>query len=224
VVVVAGLTRLRNGAHGYGAVAKILHWLTVAVILAQFGVGLAMGADDDALDREKDRIDALEEAGEERAEQQGEAAEERFENEIDRLEDELDAREDDYVGDAFGDVVTGDALDGGLALPELHVVFGLSLLVLGVLRVAWRAVAGLPPWAEHLSAGERRLEAAIEKLLLTMLFVVPATGLFLLVAGDDWVALHVAAQLVLVAGIVCHVGLVLKHTVLHRDRHLSRML
>jgi cytochrome b561 len=223
VVVVAGLTRLRNGPHGYGPVTKVLHWLTVAVIVAQFAVGAAMGADEDALDREKDRIDALEEEGEERAEQQGEAAEERFENEIDRLEDELDAREDNYVGDAFGDIAAGDALDGGLALPELHALFGLSLIVLGVLRIGWRAVGGLPPWADHLSAGERRLESALEKLLLTMLFVVPATGLFLIVAGDDWLALHVAAQVVLLAAIAVHVGLVLKHTVVQRNRHLSRM-
>jgi cytochrome b561 len=53
---------------------------------------------------------------------------------------------------------------------------------------------------------------------------VPATGLALLVVGDDWLPLHIAAQLVLLAAIAIHVGLVLKHTVVHRDRHLARML
>jgi cytochrome b561 len=224
VVVVAGLIRLRNGAHGYGAVSKLLHWLTVAVIVAQFAVGATMGPDEAALDREKDRIDELEERGEERAERQGEAAEERFENEIDRLEDELDVREDDYVGDAFGDVVSGTFAGDGVSLPELHVSLGLSLIALGVLRVVWRAVAGLPPWAEHLTAGERALEGALEKSLLTLLLVVPGTGLAVLALGHGWVPLHVAAQVALLVVIAVHVGLVLKHTVVRRNRHLSRML
>lgn len=220
----AGLIRLRNGAHGYGAVSKLLHWLTVAVIVAQFAVGATMGPDEAALDREKDRIDELEERGEERAERQGEAAEERFENEIDRMEDELDVREDDYVGDAFGDVVSGAFAGDGLSLPEVHVLLGLSLIALGVLRVVWRAVAGLPPWAEHLTAGERALEGALEKSLLSLLLVVPGTGLAVLALGHHWVPLHVAAQLALLVVIAVHVGLVLKHTVVRRNRHLSRML
>lgn len=220
----AGLIRLRNGANGYGIGSKFLHWSTVAVIVAQFAVGATMAEDDEALDREKDRIDALEDRGEEQAERQGEAAEERFENEIDRLEDQLDAREENYVADAFGDIFSGTAVDDGLALPEIHVLLGLSLIVLAVLRVLWRAVAGLPPWAEHLSTGERTLESALEKLLLTLLFVVPATGLLLIAGGHDLLWVHIAAQVALLLTIAVHVGLVLKHTVVRRNRHLSRML
>ena len=88
---------LRNGEHGYGVVTKSLHWLTVAAITGQFAVGLTMEADDAAFDREDDRIDQLEDSGEEVAKRQGQAAEERFDDEIDRLEDQLKAREDDYV-------------------------------------------------------------------------------------------------------------------------------
>jgi cytochrome b561 len=216
--------QLRNGEHGYGAITKALHWLTVAAVAGQFAVGWTMAADDAALRREQDRIDALEEAGEEQAERQGEAAEERFETEIDRLEDELDAREENFVADAFSDVVTGRFLDGGLSLPEVHVLLGLSLVVLGLVRVLWRAGAGLPPWADHFGPGERRLEAWLEKGLLTLLFVVPGTGLVLIAAGGDWLPLHLTAQVVLLALIAVHVGLVLKHTVVHRDRHLARML
>ena len=95
--------RLRNGEHGYGVVTKTLHWLTVAAIIAQFAGGLTMGPDEAALEREDERIYALEERGEEAAESRGEAAEEAFEIEIDRLEDELKGREDDYVSDAFAD-------------------------------------------------------------------------------------------------------------------------
>lgn len=216
--------RLRNGEHGYGLVTKVLHWLTVVVVVAQFVVGWSMEADDAAFDREKDRIDALEEAGEDRAEQQGEAAEERFEAQIDGLEDELDAREDSYVADAASGLLNGDGFTDGLSIAEAHVLLGVSLILLALVRVVWRRVGGLPPWAEHLSSGERRLEATLEKGLLTMLFVVPATGLILIAAGEQWLTLHITAQVVFLAVIAAHAGLVLKHTIIRRNRHLARML
>lgn len=208
--------RLRNGEHGYGLATKTLHWLTAGAITGQFAVGLTMEADDAAFDREDDRIDALEDSGEEAAERQGEAAEQQFENEIDRLEDQLDSREDHYVAAAFD--------EPGISLPEVHVILGLSIVLLGVLRVLWRSTTPLPPWSEHLGPGERMFEAWLEKVLLTLLFVVPASGLALMAAGGDWLALHIAAQLVLLVAIALHVGLVLKHTVVHRHRHLRRML
>jgi len=150
------------------------------------------------------------------AKHQDEATEEWLENEIDRLDEGLDAREYNYFADAF-------ARDG-LCRPEVHVLRWLSILLLALVRVLWRATTSLPPWANHLSPGERRLEALLEKALLTLLFVVPGTGLALLALGDDWLPLHIGAQLMLLAAIAAHVGLVLRHTVVHRDRHLARML
>jgi cytochrome b561 len=204
--------RLVNGEHGYGAVTKSLHWLTVVAITVQFAVGWTMGVDDAALDLEKDRIDRFEE----QIEEQGKDAEELFEPEIDRMQDALDAREDSYFTGAFA--------EPGLSLPEVHVLLGISIILLGLLRVLWRIVTPLPPWAAHLSSGERRLQACLEKILLTLLFVVPGTGLLLIAVGDDWLPLHIAAQLVLLAAIAVHVGLVVKHTVVRRNRHLARML
>ena len=96
--------------------------------------------------------------------------------------------------------------------------------MLAAVRLVWRRTTPLPPWAEHLSAGERRLEGRLEKLLLALLFVVPATGLLLVAAGDDWLPVHVAAQIVFLVAIAAHVGLVLRHTVVRRNRHLARML
>jgi cytochrome b561 len=215
---------LHNGEHGYGVVTKFLHWLTVTAIAGQFLVGWTMEADDEALDREKDRIDALEDAGKDLAKERGDFAEDAFKAEIDRMEDDLDAREDEYLSAAFSDVLSGDFLHDGLSLPEIHVLLGLSILILGVLRVVWRMATPLPPWAPYLRPGERRLEAVLEKLLLTLLFVVPATGL-LLIAGDaDWLPVHIAAQLVLLAVIAVHVALVLSHTVVRRDGQLLRMV
>lgn len=196
---------LRNGAHGYGAVTKVLHWLTVLAIAAQFVIGLSMDADAGA-DRADARVDAFEERGEDAAERQGEAAEERFEAEVERREEAIEAV--GYSGTGFG----------------AHLRVGLLVLVLGALRLLWRRTTPLPPWAEHLSARERKLESRLEKLLLTLLVVVPATGLALVLVSDDLLAIHVAAQLCLLAVIAVHVGLVLKHTVVRRDRHLARML
>jgi cytochrome b561-like protein len=171
---------------------------------------------DELLDAEADRL-------EKRAEGSGEAAEEQAEAEIERREEALDAREDDAVSDVFSDVVGGDAFGDGLSPPGLHVVLGLSIIVLALVRMSWRRTTPLPPWAEHLSAGERRLEGRLEKLLLALLVVVPATGL-LVAAGDDWLPVHVTAQLLFPAAIAAHAGLVPKHTVVRRNRHLARML
>ncbi len=116
-------------------------------------------------------------------------------------------------------------LSGGFGLPELHVLLGLVILSLGVVRVVWRRAGGLPPWAPALSAFERRLEAVLEQALLGLLFLIPLSGLLLIGTGeDDYLPLHVAAHLAFFVVVALHVGLVLKHTVIQRDRHLSRML
>jgi cytochrome b561 len=213
----------RNGDHGYGVVTKVLHWGTVAALLGQFLIGWTMDLDE-GLDHEGDRLDAEADRLEEESEGQGETAEERMEAELEAREDVLDAREDGLASDVSSDVVTGDAFADGLSLPELHVGLGVLIIVLAVARMLWRRGTPLPPWAEHLSAGERRLEARLEKLLLALLFVVPATGLLLVAAGEDWVPVHVAAQVAFLGTIALHVGLVLRHTVVQRNRHLARML
>ena len=214
---------LRNGENGYGVVTKSLHWLTVAALVGQFLVGWTMEADD-SFDAEKARIDALEDAGKDEAERRGDAAEDAFEDEIDRLEDQLAAREDDYVSTAFSDVVSGNFVGDGVSLPEAHVLLGFSVILLGLVRVVWRATTPLPPWAPFLRPAERRLESVLEKALLTLLFVVPGTGLLLIARGSDWLAAHIVAQVVLLGVVAVHVGLVLSHTVLRRDGQLRRML
>jgi cytochrome b561 len=196
---------LRNGAHGYGALTKVLHWLTVGALVVQVAVGLTMDTDDPAAERREERAELLEERGEDAAEARGEAAEEAFEARVEAAEEAADVAGDRYV-------------------PPLHLALGLTIVLLAVLRLLWRRSTPLPPWAEHLSARERRLEGRLEKAMLTLLLVVPATGLLMLVVGHDWAPLHVAALLCLGAVVAVHVGLVLAHTVVRRDRHLSRML
>lgn len=46
-------------------------------------------------------------------------------------------------------------------------------------------------------------------MLLTLLFVVPVTGIALVVGSDDLLPLHVAAHVAFFAALAAHLGLVL---------------
>ncbi|MFE9045319.1 cytochrome b [Streptomyces sp. NPDC012421] len=114
---------------------------------------------------------------------------------------------------------------GDDAVLTAHVLVGAGIVALGLARLVWRRRAGLPPWAPTLSPFERRLAHRVEGALLLLTFVVPITGAVLLASDDDdllW--LHVLAQLLFLTALAAHVGLVLKHQLLDRDRLLRRML
>ena len=57
-----------------------------------------------------------------------------------------------------------------------------------------------------------------------LLFAIPLTGLWLVLVSDDALAFHVAAHIAFFVAFACHLGLVLKHQLLDRDRLLRRML
>jgi cytochrome b561 len=210
---------MRNGEHGYGAVTKVLHWLTFLVIVAQFLVGYTMSTESSKADAAADRVHDSKDQCKDRPD------EEQCEDEVDRREDALDDRGDDALGTAWDDLRSGDLFAGGVTLPELHILLGLLILALAVARVVWRFAGSLPPWAPALSHVERALEGWLEKGLMLLLFVIPISGL-LLVAGDDddWVELHIGAHIAFFIVVGLHIALVLKHTVIQRDRHLARML
>lgn len=215
----------RNGEHGYGSVTKVLHWLTVALVIAQLTVGWTMDPEA-AAERSEEaaeaREEAVEEAGEqaeEAADESGDQAEEAAEEAAERADEAAEA-ESDRAADVEYRVDFSDGID---AL-DLHVLLGVSILLVAAARVIWRRVGGLPPWSPALSAGERRFAGATEKALLTSLFLMPATGLTLVLTQEDGlVALHVASHVLLGLAVACHLGLVLRHTLLRRDRYLSRM-
>ncbi|HVR33093.1 MAG TPA: cytochrome b/b6 domain-containing protein [Acidimicrobiia bacterium] len=126
----------------------------------------------------------------------------------------------------------------------IHAALGVVILALAVVRVVWRKVAGLPPWAETLSAGERRFAHRVEQVLYWMMFLIPITGLALvLISGEDWdlnggewqaplelidddvlLGAHISTHVVFFAAFLAHVGLVLKHQIVDRDGLLRRML
>ncbi|MFW5470434.1 cytochrome b/b6 domain-containing protein [Knoellia sp. CPCC 206435] len=106
------------------------------------------------------------------------------------------------------------------SVPRAHIALGLLVLALGVVRVLWRRV-GLPPWAEHLDQTARRISAVTEKVLLSLLFAIPLSGLLLLEAGGGWLGLHIAAHVTFFAALTVHVALMVAHA---RHGQLRRML
>ncbi len=195
--------RLRNGDHGYGVVTKSLHWLTALAIAGQFAVGYTMDTDGEARQAECDPAgedrDGLSDAEEDRLD--------RLEDRCEAEQDRLDAEAGDAVGTAWSDLGSGDLFSGGISLPEAHVLLGVVILALGVLRLGWRWSSPLPPWDERLTSGNQRFVHATEVALLTLQLVVPVTGI-LLVAGGGMLSLHVAAHVAFFVALAAHLGMV----------------
>ena len=177
---------------GYRPSQKLLHWLTVLAVAAQLAVGYNLDLDEDC-----------DPPGEGRS---GGDTTDAFEDRLDRLEDRCEARASDY-----------DLLGGGFDLAELHLILGLTVLALGVLRPLWRKLAGLPPWSEHLSAGQRRLAGLTERALMLLLVLVPLSGLVLIGTGDDsWLPLHIGAHVAFFVALAAHLSTNLRPAILRR--------
>lgn len=193
---------------GYPRTTKLLHWATVLVLLAQFSVGYLLDLDEGA-DRAEQRLERRADAA------PSEAEEERLEQRADLLHD----RRGDHPGALLDRALAGDE-----PLLTLHVGLGLTLLSLAVVRLVRRRVVPLPPWAEGLSEGERRLAHRTEQVLYVALAVMPLSGLGVLLVDGDVLPVHVASHVVFFAAVTAHVGLVLKHQLPGRDGLLRRML
>ncbi|GAA5119779.1 hypothetical protein GCM10023339_34100 [Alloalcanivorax gelatiniphagus] len=181
-----------EAARGYRTSQKVLHWFTVLAVAAQFAVGYNLDLDGDC-----------DPPGEDLS---GGDTSDAFEDRLDRLEDACEARADDY-----------DLLGGGFDLAELHLALGVLVLALGLVRPLWRRVAGLPPWSEHLSSGQRRLAGLTERALMALLVLVPLTGLVLVATGDDtWVPLHVGAHIAFFLALAAHLANNLRPAILRR--------
>lgn len=116
-------------------------------------------------------------------------------------------------------------LFGDDALLTVHAALGVLILLPGTARLIARRRLPLPPWAPTLTAFERRLAHRTEQALYGLTFLVPASGLALLAAGDDDVLpLHIAAHVLFFAALAAHLGLVLKHQFPDRDGLIRRML
>lgn len=186
---------------GYPPTTKVLHWLTVLVLAAQLVVGYTLDVEagrDRVEDRLEERADrATTEAEEERLEQRADVAHDR-------------ARDQD-PGMVLDRVTSGDE-----PVLSTHVALGLSLLVLALVRLVRRRVVPLPPWAETLSEGERRLAHRTEQVLYLTLVVMPLSGLGVLLVDDDLLPVHVASHVTFFVAVALHVGLVLTRRLLRR--------
>jgi len=128
-----------------------------------------------------------------------------------------------------------------------HKSIGLIALIVAVVRLLVRKSGQLPDWAPTLSAGERRFIHRAEQLLYTAMFVMPVSGFLYVMAGGygvrlfgvldlsnpigahTWLATaakwtHVVTSYVLLAALIGHVGLVLRHQLVLKDCLLHRML
>ena len=128
-----------------------------------------------------------------------------------------------------------------------HKSIGLLALFVAVARLWARRAGELPPWAPTLSTGERAFIHRAEQTLYTAMFVMPISGFVYVMAGGFGVALfgvydlpnpigrsdflaatgkwiHIVAGYVLIAALIGHIGLVLRHQFILKDGLLRRML
>ena len=134
--------------------------------------------------------------------------------------------------------------DEDLLLP-VHVALGCSILALTAVRYLWRRIVTLPAWPPTVTRVEQRFASATERALYALLIITPSSGLALiLISGEDWevgdraewmspldlvddgvlASIHIGSQVLLLVAIALHVGFVLKHQFVDRDRFIRRML
>lgn len=151
------------------------------------------------------------------------------------------------IGMLFIGVSMVGSLDHYGALLAVHRPLGISIFVLAVIRLVVRWRSTLPPFPETMSARERVLASASEKLLYALMLSLPIVGWAMLSAGHSPIVLvgslhlpallspnpslfaalrtlHTVLAYALFVTFLAHLGAVLFHTLIVRDRLLSRML
>src|SRR5438874_4332584 len=131
-------------------------------------------------------------------------------------------------------------------LVAIHRPLGITILILAVIRLVNRMFTTLPPFPPTMSRRERWVATASERMLYTLMLALPLVGWGMLSAGHypivmfgSWhlpailpanPALHAALRkahtifaYLLFVTFLAHVGAVLFHTLIVRDRLLHRM-
>jgi cytochrome b561 len=131
-------------------------------------------------------------------------------------------------------------------LVTIHRPLGIMILILAIIRLINRKLTTLPPFPPTLSARERRIVPATEKLLYTLMIVMPLIGWGMLSAGHYPIVMfgpvhlppilpanstvyavlrhaHTVLAYLLFLTFLWHLGTVLFHTLVIRDRLLNRM-
>lgn len=128
-----------------------------------------------------------------------------------------------------------------------HKSIGLVILAIVAIRYVWRRFSRLPDWAETLTERERTFIHWAERVLYTCMFLMPISGFVYSMAGGQGVLFfgvfplpnpfgeigwlssvaqitHRITAMVILVTLVGHIGLVLKHQFVNKDRLLNRML
>jgi cytochrome b561 len=131
-------------------------------------------------------------------------------------------------------------------LVAIHRPLGIAILILALLRLINRRLTKLPPFPPTMSKAERFIASWSEKLLYALMIALPLVGWGMLSAGNYPIKMFGAVHLppilpahpmlfaflrgthsilawLLFATILAHVGAVLFHTFIVRDRILDRM-
>ncbi|HTI99331.1 MAG TPA: cytochrome b/b6 domain-containing protein [Dongiaceae bacterium] len=131
-------------------------------------------------------------------------------------------------------------------LVAIHRPLGILILILAAVRLINRWCTTLPPFPPTMSARERFLASASERLLYTLMFALPLVGWGMLSAGHYPIVMfgalhlppilpasptlyaflrptHTVLAYLLFLTFLLHLGAVLFHTLIIRDRLLDRM-
>jgi cytochrome b561 len=151
------------------------------------------------------------------------------------------------IGMLFIGVSMVGSLDHYGALLAVHRPLGALVFVLAIARLIVRWRSTLPPFPETMSARERTLASASEKLMYALMLSLPLVGWAMLSAGHTPIVLigalhlppllapnpplfavlrtlHTVLAYTLFVAFLAHLGAVLFHTLIVRDGLLSRML
>ena len=131
-------------------------------------------------------------------------------------------------------------------LVAIHRPLGIAILILAVIRLINRKLTKLPPFPPTMSPLERFLASSSEKLLYGLMLALPMVGWGMLSAGHYPIVMfgsvhlppilpahpmlyavlrtsHTILAYLFFATILAHLGAVLFHTLIVRDRILHRM-
>jgi cytochrome b561 len=131
-------------------------------------------------------------------------------------------------------------------LVAVHRPLGILILILAIIRLINRMFTTLPPFPPTMSRMERRIASASEKLMYGLMLALPLVGWAMLSAGHYPIKMfgavhlppilpaspalhallrttHTVLAYLLFAAFIAHLGGVLFHTLIIRDRLLDRM-
>ena len=135
-----------------------------------------------------------------------------------------------------------------MELMGTHMSIGVTLLILALLRLAWRFVHPSPPLAAHLRTWERLLAQTVHTLFYVLLIAMPLAGWLAMSSfgipvnvwglfempvlpvsesqerGEAIIGIHATAGMVMVVLLVVHILGTAKHTFIDRDGNIFRML